>query len=143
VFVDSEDAEEAAALIAELRDASPAEGAEDEDEDGDEASLGGGGAPADVAVVVDRRKRMGATVLLALVITFGTGHLSTGAWRRGVALAAVEIVGMRYATAGNRWGVALIALAVFADLLGAVIRVRQRGAPAKLPTAMVMAKPRR
>lgn len=133
VFVDSEDVEEANALIARIREGGPdaAEDDEDEDDDEDDAAL----ARNDVALIVERRKRLGATVLLALVLTFGTGHMSTGAWKRGIALAALEIVGMRYAAAGNRWGVALIAAAVLVDLVGSVVRVRARGAPAKLPTA--------
>jgi hypothetical protein len=134
VFVDAEDVEEATALITEIREGG-AEGATDEEDDDEDDAVGL--ARNDVAVTVDRRKRMGATVLLALVITFGTGHMSTGAWKRGIALAAVEIAGLRYAAAGQRWGVALIAAAVLVDLVGSVFRVRAHGAPAKLPTAMV------
>ena len=89
VFVDAGDAETATELIAQLRDGGGQMDSEDEDEDerDDEGAL----ATTDVAVTVDRRVRMGATVLLALVITFGTAHMSTGAWKRGVAFAAIEL----------------------------------------------------
>jgi hypothetical protein len=135
VFVHEDDVEEAEVLIAELRASTPnldehGELIYREDED-DDTEL----ARSDVAVVVDRRVRMGATVLLALVLTFGTGHMSTGAWKRGFALAALELVGIRHAAAGNKLGVAVIAFAVLVDLVGSVLRVRARGAPAKLPTA--------
>lgn len=141
VFVDADDAEEAEKLIAELRDATPIvdeDEADDDDDDDDENDGGGSLARSDVAVKVDRRLRMGATVLLALVLTFGTGHMSTGAWKRGIALAAVEIVGIRHAAAGSRWGIALVALAVLVDLVGSIVRVRARGAPVELPVATLV-----
>lgn len=139
VFVDAGDAETASELIAQLRDGGGQMDSQDEDEGegDDEASL----ATTDVAVTVDRRVRMGATVLLALVITFGTAHMSTGAWKRGVALAAIELVGILRVAAGDRWGAGLVAAAILADLVGAVLRVHARGAPAKLPTATL--RPRR
>ncbi len=139
VFVDAGDAETATELIAQLRDGGGQMDSEDEDEDerDDEGAL----ATTDVAVTVDRRVRMGATVLLALVITFGTAHMSTGAWKRGVAFAAIELVGILRVAAGDRWGAGLVAAAILADLVGAVLRVHARGAPAKLPTATLV--PRR
>lgn len=132
VFVDSADAEAASELIAGMREggAEPDADAEDDRDEDDDALV-----QSDVAVVVDRRVRLGATVLLALVVSFGTAHMSTGAWKRGVALAALELVGILRVAAGNKAGAALVALAVLADLVGAVMRVRARGAPAPLPTA--------
>jgi hypothetical protein len=130
IFVDAEDAEEAEKLIAEVRSSEPLDDEQDEDDDEDDAA-----ESKDVALVVDRRVRLGVTVLLSLVITFGTGHMSTGAWKRGLALAAVEIVGARHAAAGSRWGVALVAAAVLFDLVGSVIRVRARSGRAALPRA--------
>jgi hypothetical protein len=144
VFVDREDAETAAALIAELREGGAQivheegegdEGAGDDAEDGEDGDADRALATSDVAVAVDRRKRLGATVLLALVISFGTAHMSTGAWKRGFALAAVEIVGIRHLAVGHRWGIALVLGAVLVDLVGAIVRVRKRGAPSNLPTA--------
>lgn len=140
VFVLEEHAEEATELIAGLREGIPEMADEDEDDDafaGDDALAT---KEPDVAVVVDRRVRMGATVLLALVVTFGTAHMSTGAWKRGFALAAVEVVGIRHLAAGHRWGILLVLGAVLADIAGAIVRVRKRGAPAKLPTATLTRK---
>lgn len=137
VFVLEDDVAEAEKLIAEIRASTPVgEGDDDELEDAaddDENTLAR--PEADVAVRVDRRVHMGVTVILALVLTFGTGHMSTAAWKRGIALAALEIIGIRHMVAGNRWGVAIVAAAVLVDLVGSVLRVRARGAPAKLPTA--------
>ncbi len=131
VFVDAGDAEDAAALIAGMRDDTPA-GDADAGADDDDGPWDG---TVDVAVVVDRRKRLGAAVLLSLAPTFGTGHMSTGAWKRGIGLAAVEFVGIRHAVAGNKLGLVLVVAAVLVDLIGAVVRVRRRGAPASLPAA--------
>lgn len=136
VFVHEDDAEEAEALIAELRASTPELDEHGDlvvrkDDDDDETDL----SRSDVAVTVDRRTRTGVTVLLALVLGFGTGHMSTGAWKRGMALAALEIVGIRHVAAGNRWGVALVAIAIVYDLVGSVLRVRARSANAPLPTA--------
>lgn len=145
VFVREDQAEEATALITEMREGTPVEGGTEDGDDGDavdgdddvESVDEHGLATPDVRVVVQRRARMGVTMLLALVITFGTGHMSTGAWKRGVVLAAVEIIGIQHLAAGHRWGVVLVVLAVVADLFGALLRIRTLGGPAKLPTAVV------
>ncbi|HUQ05236.1 MAG TPA: DUF2007 domain-containing protein [Kofleriaceae bacterium] len=136
VFVHVDDVVEAQRLIADIRASSPVkeDDADNADEDGDDVeSL----AASNVAVRIQRRARTGVTVMLALFLGFGTGHMSTGAWKRGIALAAVEIVGIRHLAAGSRWGLALVALAILCDLVGSIMRVRVRahGAPAKLPIA--------
>ncbi|MBE7447602.1 MAG: DUF2007 domain-containing protein [Kofleriaceae bacterium] len=150
VFVDAEDAEDAAALIHELREG-PAPGAGDADDgtaDGDgadgppaeEGAADADGAGAAVALVAGRRVSLVAVVVLAMTPGFGTAHMATGAWKRGLALAAVELVGVRHAVSGNRLGVLLIVLAVVADLIGGVVRVRarrRREAPA-LPEARIV-----
>jgi hypothetical protein len=144
VFVREDQADQATALITEMRegrsdeDAGEDDAADDADnaddaDDADEQSL----ATSDVAVVVKRRARMVVTLMLALMLTFGTGHMSTGAWKRGIALGAVEAVGIQHLAAGHRWGIVLVLGAVLVDLVGALARVRKLGAPSTLPTARV------
>lgn len=138
VFVDPEDAEQAAALIAELRTSGPP--GEDDDEDaapGDDEEV----APAaELNVTLERRTRGGAVVLLAVMIQFGTGHMSTGAWKRGFALAALEIFGIRMLWTGERFGTVIVVGAVVLDLVGAVIRTYRRASPAsRLPVARLAA----
>ncbi len=153
VFVDAEDAEDAAALIHELREG-PAPGA-DGPGDADDGTADGDGAEgptaeegaadadgdgAEVALVAGRRVPLVAVVVLAMTPGFGAAHMATGAWKRGLALAAVELVGARHAVAGDRLGVVLIVLAVVADPIGGVVRVRarrRREAPA-LPEARIV-----
>jgi hypothetical protein len=133
VFVREDQAEEATALIAEMREGGEVEADDPDEPEDDEQSL----ATTDVAVVVNRRARTVLTLMLALMLTFGTGHMSTGAWKRGIALAAVEAVGIQHLAAGHRWGIALVLGAVLADLVGSLVRVQKRGAPSNLPTARV------
>lgn len=130
VFVDPEDAEQAAALIAEMR--ATAAPAADDDDDDDAAPA----SAADLNTTLERRTRGGAVVLLAVMIQFGTGHMSTGAWKRGFALAALEIFGIRMLWTGNRLGTVVVVGAVVLDLVGAVIRTYRRASPAsRLPVA--------
>jgi hypothetical protein len=139
VFVGADHAEDAAALIAQMR-AGVSELVEDEEEDGEVERDGSGAvmpSATDVAVVVDQRLWRGIAVLFALVPTFGAGHMATGAWKRGLMLGAVELVGLRHVVAGNAWGTALIVAAVLVDFIGALVRVRRRIAPAPLPVARV------
>jgi hypothetical protein len=83
---------------------------------------------------VDRRRRTAVAMLLACCITFGTAHMFTRAWMRGLLLAAFEALGLRYVVLGNPIGGAIVASAVAFDLFGAVWRVRT--APAtRLPVA--------
>lgn len=132
VFVRSSRADEARELIAELRSSEPA-ALEDEgdDADGDE-----GAGAADVAGTVDRRKKVGAAVLFAVLIQWGTGHISTGAWMRGFACALLQFYALRLLWRGDRLGVGLWVAAVALDVIGSVLRAaRARATP--LPRAQV------
>ena len=72
---------------------------------------------------IDRRRRTGIALLLGCCITFGTAHMFTRAWLRGIALGALELVGILQVAAGHRAGTIAIVGAVAADVIGAVWRV--------------------
>lgn len=148
IWVDGADREEAVALLQDLRE---------RDERGDEANDDGAdddrdrhGDPAagdddrdtggrSVQQRIDRRRRTGAVLLLGGCITFGTAHMLTGAWMRGILLAAVEVIGLRQLgdeSARHVIGGAAVAAAILADVIGALWRVR--AAPRSgLPAARV------
>jgi hypothetical protein len=68
-------------------------------------------------------RRTGLVLLLGCCITFGTAHMFTGAWSRGIALAALELVGIVRIGSGHALGSVAIAAAVAVDVIGAVWRV--------------------
>jgi hypothetical protein len=127
VFVPRARAEEARILIAELRSHKEPDPDEGEGEDDDDST--------DVAGVLDRRKKVGAAVLFAVLIQWGTGHMSTGAWMRGLACAVLQFFGLRLLWDGERLGVVVWVAAVALDLVGAVVRASRARVP--LPRAQV------
>ena len=151
IWVDDEDSEEAAALLRDLRerddrgdadqDDSGDDSADDDDDeyDGDETGAAWREAPAaSVARRTDQRRRTAVALMLGCCITFGTAHMFTGAWRRGVSLAAIELVGILQAGAGHLAGGAAAIAAVLIDLTGSLWRIR--AAPrAALPVARLRA----
>lgn len=144
IWVAAEDAEEAAALLRDLREGAPADGSEadaappdgeagtatppDDDDDGD------GELEHERRIRAEQRRRAGVAILLGCFLTFGTAHIVTGAWARGLVLAAIEIVGIRFLVNGEKFGTALILAAVLTDLIGALWRLRLRRT---LPTARI------
>jgi Putative prokaryotic signal transducing protein len=131
IWVDDEDSEEATALLRDLRerdDGTPAHEDDDDDEyDGDETGESWRAAPvATVNQRIDQRRRTAVALILGCCITFGTAHMFTGAWMRGVALAAVELVGIFQAGAGHTLGGVAAVAAILVDLIGALWRIRAR-----------------
>lgn len=150
IFVDSEDAEEASALLRDIRagehalseDELPeAEPATDDtaaaDPDRDERADAEGvwvarGAPraadppaaaaAPTTSFDNRRRRVGIVLLVSMIAGFGTAHMATGAWKRGAVLAGVTVAGIALAVQGDRLGGWLLFAARFVDLLGAAWR---------------------
>lgn len=157
VLVDEADAEEASALIAELRDeaasAAPGEG-EGEGEGGDEDDQSEARqeeraleANLDAQAVRTLRKRMIiASLCLSLMITMGAGHLLQRAWGRAFALIGLEVVGLRYLFAGHhRTGAALFVIAIVLDAIGSATLAARRfsvAARPALPSAKLLPKPR-
>jgi hypothetical protein len=131
IWVAEEDAEEAWALLHDLRErsAGTAPDGDDGDDDDDDGAVAGlsaalGAAGESLQWRLDRRRRTLAVLLLGAVLTFGTAHLFARAWLRGIALAGLEILGFRYLAAGNALGRFMIASAIVCDLVGAIWRVR-------------------
>jgi len=151
IWVDGEDQDEAVALLRDFRQRD--DGQTDEDEDDDDAFDGEGDAAFDAAardaadaagdaagtfgsrerspdpagsvqLRIERRRRTGIVLLLGCFLTFGTAHMFTRAWARGIALAGLEIFGfMNIGDRGNLGGI-LVAGAILGDLIGALWRVR-------------------
>ena len=151
IWVDEADREEAVALLRDLRERDERG---DEAEDGDDEHRGDAAADDDgepagddardpsthsVQRRIDRRRRTGAVLLLGGCITFGTAHMFTGAWMRGIMLAAVEVIGLRQLgdePARHLIGGLAVAAAILTDVIGGLWRVR--AAPrADLPAARV------
>ena len=157
IWVAEEDSEEATALLRDVREpaASHDGGLADDDlvadpaPDGDETSFSTSQADAATALApassaddtqagfhrfIERRRRTGIALLLGCCITFGTAHMFTRAWLRGLALAGLELLGILKLAAGERIGTLAIVGAVTVDIIGAVWRVWTQDRPA-LPEA--------
>jgi len=160
IFVAAADAEDAAALLRDVRAGDHAVSEGDELRGDGRAAAEGTGSPDDpgsderadaqgvwdvkdagpsaalvssppVPVLVpattgfdNRRRRTGAVLLLSVIPGFGAAHMSTGAWGRGVAIAALNVIGIAYAVSGHgSLGGWLLFGARFGDLFGALRRV--------------------
>ena len=158
IFVDREDAEEATALLRDVRagehavaeDSELAEGAhadlpgdeahEQGDERADAEGVWGVKRAATAVARPDppgavktagpdpRRRRTGVVLLLSVIPGFGAAHMSTGAWGRGVAIAILNVIGVAYLARDVSVGGWLLFGARFIDLLGALGRVWSRPA---------------
>jgi len=89
---------------------------------------------AAVGPASDRRRRTAIALLLGGAISFGTAHMYTGAWLRGIVLAGVEILGFTYLFTAPELAVALMFGARIADAAGAVWRIWSTPTPG-LPLA--------
>jgi len=144
IWVASDEAEEAAALLRDLREGGHTEDAADATADADAgAEPDAPGEPGDEdddeldhhrAARIEQRRRAGLAILLGCFVTFGTAHMVTGAWARGLVLAAIEVIGIRHLVLGDKLGTAIILAAVIADLTGALWRLRGQRT---LPTARI------
>jgi hypothetical protein len=107
------------------------------DDAGTSAARNAGPDAADsVRVRTDRRRRTGIVLLLGCLVTFGTAHMFTRAWRRGFALAAIQALGFVQTVQGHALGGMFFGGAILTDLIGALWRVRT--APrSRLPAARV------
>jgi len=144
ILVDREDAEDAVALLRDIRagDHAVSEGDElPDDPGGDERADADGvwdakhetgasetlpAAPASTTTTGfdTRRRRTGAVLLLSVIPGFGAAHMSTGAWGRGVVIAVLNVVGIAYAVNGHPgFGGWLMFGMRFVDMFGALWRV--------------------
>ena len=150
ILVNSEDAEQASALLTDIRtgehaiaedeavaeetgDDAPDDAARDERADAEgvwHAKHETAAEPATDAPAVPptrfdtRRRRTGIALLLSVVPGFGAAHMSTGAWGRGVAIAGANVIGFAYLLGHDRsLGGSVLFAARLVDLLGALWRV--------------------
>lgn len=139
IFVHEDDSEDATALLDDLRTRHGEPDDDGEDDDDDAPYDGEDVIEAPVAIVLrtDRRRRTAVALMLGCCVTFGTAHMFTGAWRRGVSLAAIELAGILQAGTGHLVGGGVAIAAIFVDLIGAMWRIR-RPAPV-LPVARLRA----
>ena len=132
IWVASDDADDAAALLQDAREAGCAAGNDNSDANSGVADLDDADddPASSLAPRIDRRQRTGVAVLLGCCLTFGAAHVLTGAWARGVGLAALELFGIVRLAGGHAGGGAAIAAAILADVLGAVwpLRAQDRSA---------------
>ena len=151
ILVNSEDAEQAAALLNDIRtgehamaedadptdaidagDDAPDAAARDERADAegvwhskhDELAAAAPGTPAATPTRFDtRRRRTGIALLLSVFPGFGAAHMSTGAWGRGFVIAALNVVGVWYLRSDPILVGWLLVGARLADIVGALWRV--------------------
>jgi hypothetical protein len=140
IWVDGDDAEEAAALLRDLR----SRGAPHAEASGLVETDPASSAPADDADDADdevrlrtlRRRRASVALLVGCFITFGTAHMTVGAWRRGLGLAALEVFGFWQIMHLGGFGPITVVAAIVGDLVGTLALVRAANRPA-LPAARV------
>ncbi|MBS1123201.1 MAG: hypothetical protein H6Q90_5429 [Deltaproteobacteria bacterium] len=140
ITVAEDDADQAVALLREYREgtAGAPDDAADEPEPGDDPEDAAGDSGPDLRF--ERRKRVGAALLLAVCISFGTAHMYARAWAWGVALAAVEVFAFAWMARSPTYGALLLFTCVLTDAIGAVQRINRtiaRQTRANLPVARV------
>lgn len=121
IWVAADDAEQAAALLHELR-----AGDQQLDDDDDEE-------PAFVQQI-EKRRHLGVVLLLAFCVTFGTAHMYLGAWALGILLAFVELAALTQLGDHPELGVSILLGTIAFDALDAIRRVRALG-KVELPRA--------
>lgn len=70
-----------------------------------------------------RRRRTGVALLLTVMPGFGTAHMSTGAWGRGIALALINAAGIGMLASDVRVAGWILFGARLADMFGALWRI--------------------
>jgi hypothetical protein len=159
VWVDRDEADEALALIRELREGGEAQLADDvqpADDTGapvDELEAAEAAAEAeeralaagepDTLTRLGKRKRTALALAVGLFIGHGTAHMSARAWKRGLVLAAVQVLGWRTLFTGNpQAGAAIVVATIAMDLVGALLHIAQT-APDEPPLPTATLRPRR
>ncbi len=145
ITVAEDDAEEAVQLLREYREGGAADAgdaAQDDDDAADDSAEPDESMALDTGAELgfERRKQIGAAMLLAVCISFGTAHMYARAWKRGVILAAVEIGAFSWVVQGQKYGALLVLGCVFTDAVGAIRQINRTlksRARASLPVARV------
>lgn len=128
VLVVRDRAEEAAALLVELREGQSEEAlAEGEGQEGaldDSAEAPEPSEPPVALAMPDplelaaRRRRVVATIGLGLFLPFGSGHLLNGAPLRALGLALVQLMALRVLVAGSPAAALVMVAVLMTDLIG-------------------------
>ncbi len=127
IQVAAEDGERASELLAEFQRTNEAEVVEDEDDD----------EPDDLSFRLERRKRIGIAIMLAVFVSFGTAHLSAGAYKRAFALALLEILAIRELVVHGPWpGAAMLVGGILYDVIGAIHTIQKNFAQ-RIPHATI------
>jgi hypothetical protein len=125
IQVAAEDGERASELLAEFQRTNEAEAVEEDDDD----------EPDDLSFRLERRKRIGIAIMLAVFVSFGTAHLSAGAYKRAFALALLEILAIRELVVHGPWpGAAMLVGAILFDVIGAIHTIQKNFAQ-RIPSA--------
>ncbi|HEY3805641.1 MAG TPA: DUF2007 domain-containing protein [Kofleriaceae bacterium] len=127
ISVATEDVERASELLADFRNAK-VDQPDDEDEAADDEV-------DDLSLRLERRKRIGIAIMLAVFVSFGTAHLSAGAYKRALALAVLEVLAIRELVVHGPWpGAPMLFAAMIYDVVGAIAVIRANFAR-RLPRA--------
>jgi Putative prokaryotic signal transducing protein len=145
VLVNEDQAEEARAIVVELRSSQPAPNDEEEDEPESDrwrdrvGDLSGRPLFDEPRSTTDVRRWRFVTALVSLMITFGLGHVVNRAWMRGITLAGVEALGFYYLAHGQKSAATfLICSAILYDVVGGFLLAgngRPTSPKAQLPRA--------
>ena len=98
-----------------------------------------------LAAMGARRRQIAVTLVAATLVPFGLGHAVNRAFGRALMLAGLQVLGLWYVMAGHRVGLVLSFLALLADLFGGAMLARGHGAPlaagaARPPQSLPVAK---
>jgi Putative prokaryotic signal transducing protein len=148
ILVAEEDAEEAVALLRDIREGDHAvadgeapepEADEHDDERADaqgvwrkSAEQPAGERPVPEGPFDDRRRRTGIALMLGTMAGFGTAHMFTRAWLRGTLLAGIQIAAIACAAGGavsaRDAGMGVLGARIY-DMAGAIWRIYTGTAP--------------
>ena len=135
IWVDAEDADDAAELLHEIRVGGAAILPDDEIPDDDDSERDDEVEPGGAVIVssdyglskVAARKRIALALLVGVVVGFGTAHMSIRSWRTAIALAIGELAGwILVVTGGAQAGGWLIACAIVADVGLAIMKISEK-----------------
>ncbi|MEO8700985.1 MAG: DUF2007 domain-containing protein [Kofleriaceae bacterium] len=121
IYVAEEDAEDAEALLRDLRNHTATE---DEDDEFDGQEPEEDPEASSVENRVARRRRTGVVLLLAMCVTFGTASMYMGAWIRGITFAVVEILGFKYTITQPKLGAPIFLACIAGDLISSIWQIR-------------------
>jgi hypothetical protein len=146
VWVDREDGERAAELIAAMRDGDSGSALDEEtdvgegdldDYDRDLAVKRDDAPKRDVHWGLELRRRTAIAVSVSFLISFGAGHVYARAFGRGLVCLAIEAMGFAQIGANHALGGAMVLGAILFDAVDSVRLVRRQVTETRLPPAQL------